>query len=97
LNNLINNNFDDYSLYKHGHILNNYKNIIKNLNFDFDNILNRYNNLSIKLGELDIDNLELSKLFNGKEIAIKREEVIKAILKKELKNKRDEILNFLNR
>lgn len=97
LNNLINNNFDDYSLYQYGHFLNDYKNIIKNLNFDFDNILNRYNNLSIKLGELDIDNLELSKLFKGKDIAIKREEVIKAILKKKLKNKRDEILNFLNR
>ena len=97
LSNLINNNFDDYSLYKFGYDINNYIDLIENLGYDSKDILNKYNNLVLKDEALAISNYEFAKMSKGKEISEKKELVIKAVLKKKIKNNREDILKFLNR
>jgi len=97
LSNLINNNFDDYSLYKFGNDINNYIDLIENLGYDSKDILNKYNNLVLKDEALAISNYEFAKMYKGKEISEKKELVIKAVLKKKIKNNREDILKFLNR
>ena len=91
---LINNNFNNYSLYQYRDCLNNYYDLIKGLGFDYNNIYKRFDELALK-EDLAIDKNEFAKMFEGKVIKEKIDLVINAILDKKIKNEKEEIINFL--
>ncbi len=91
---LINNNFNNYSLYKCRNCLINYYDLIKGLGFDYKDIYKRFDELALK-DDLAINKNEFAKMFEGKVIKEKIDLVINAILDKKIKNEKEEIINFL--
>lgn len=91
---LINNNFNNYSLYKYRDCLINYYDLIKGLGFDYKDIYKRFDELVLK-DDLAINKNEFAKMFEGKVIKEKIDLVINAILDKKIRNEKEEIINFL--
>ncbi len=94
---LIDNKFDNYSLYIKRNEINNYLNLLNKLGFDTLDILKRLKNLALKDDGLAIKNNEFASMYEGKEIGEKIEEALRAVLERKIKNTREDILNFLNR
>lgn len=92
---LIENNFDNYSIYKKRNEIAKYYNLLNNLGYDISLIKNRFNNLLLKDDNLAISNKEFSLIFKGNEIGKNIEKVKRAILDGKIKNNRDDIYKFL--
>lgn len=96
LKELINNNFDNYSLYKYQNIIKNNISIINNLGYNSNDILYRLDNLKIKSNnELALSQKDISMIYSGKMISIAIKEIIKAILEERISNNKEEILTYL--
>ena len=91
---LIDNKFNNYSLYKYQNVLNDFYDLIKDLGYDYKDVFYRLDNLALK-GDLAINKKEFAKMYEGKVIKEKIDLVINAILDKKIKNEKDEIINFL--
>ena len=92
---LIDNKFDNYSIYEKRNELPNYFNLLKNMGYDIVEIKNKLDNLKIKDEGLALNNIEIAKMYKGKEIKEMITLVTKAILDNKIKNDREEILKFL--
>ncbi len=92
---LIVNKFDTYSIYEKRNELPNYFNLLKNMGYDIVEIKNKLDNLKIKDEGLALNNIEIAKMYKGKEIKEMIILVTKAILDNKIKNDREEILKFL--
>jgi len=92
---LIENNFDNYSIYKKRNEIAKYYNLLNNLGYDISLIKNRFNNLLLKDDNLAISNKEFSLIFKGNEIGKNIENVKRAILDGKIRNNRDDIYKFL--
>jgi len=93
---LIDNRFDNYSLYKYQIEINSLFNVFKALDYDIIEIRDNLDNLRLKSdSELALSKANIAAMFEGdlKSIAIK--EVIRAILDGRLDNNKEEILLFL--
>lgn len=94
--NLIEQDFDVYSLYKNQNFVYNLMDIFANLGYDIRDIGYRFDHLRIKEDkDLELSKREIAGLFQGKKIAIAIDEVIRAILEGRLDNDKTAILIFL--
>lgn len=94
--NLIEQEFNDYSLFKNQDFIYKLMDIFANLGYDIREIGNRLDHLKIKNEQdLKLSKREIAKLFQGKKIAIAIDEVIRAILEGRLDNDKTAILIFL--
>ncbi len=92
---LFNSNFDIYYLFINRNLIDKYRRLFL--------YLDKYDNLMLKLarlpisneGELEVSKKEISTYFRGKEISLKIEEVIRAILTNKISNSREDILKYL--
>ncbi len=94
---LINNNFDNYSIYLYQNEIDDFIILFKALGYDELKIKNIKDNLALKNEKLALDKKEFALMFEGKTINYKIELVTKAILDKKIKNTKEDILEFLKR
>ena len=99
INNLIDmfdNNFSNYSIYKNQKIIEMCVNVFDYFKIDYEDIINRKNNLVIKKDdELKLSKGDISMMFSPKDRSIIIKDVIEKILDKKLINDKEKIKKYL--
>ena len=93
---LVNNNFDDYSLYKNKETVYKLSKFIERLNVNVKVLKKKIMDMPIQSdNDLAVTKLEMTEGFEGEMKSAVINEVIKAILKRKIRNERVEIINFI--
>lgn len=93
---LINSQFDSYTIYKYQNEIHDFLDIFLKLDYDIIEIKEKLDSLKIKSDkELGLSADKISAMFNGKMISIAIKEVVKAILDGRIDNNEKSILIFL--
>ena len=94
--NLVENDFDDYSLYKNKETVYKLSKIIDRLKIDSRDLKKKIMDMPIQSdNDLAVSKLEMAEGFEGEMKSAVINEVIKAILKRKIPNERVEIINFI--
>lgn len=94
---LLDNNFNDYSLYLYKQSYLRLENVFLNLGYDTKLIDKRLDCLPLNNKKLAINGNDLKDIFNNKEIGIAIKKATIAVLSKEIENNKEDILNYLKK
>lgn len=93
---IINSNFDNYTIYKYQEEIKEFLDVFLNLEYDIIDIKEKLNSLKIKNDkELALSPSKIATMFKGDMISIAIREVVKAILNGKIDNNEKSILIFL--
>lgn len=96
LNDLIKNNFSDYSLYKNQESIYKLSKILERINVNVRSLRARINKLPIRNDfELALSKFEITENFEGNMKSIAVNEIIKMILSREIKNDKESIMKYI--
>ncbi len=96
INQLIKEGFTLYNIFIHKAEILMFKNLIKALNYDIDDIIFKLNNLKINsIKELALSQAKIASMFSGKNIATSIKRVIEEILEGRINNEEKEIIHYL--
>ncbi|MCR5112962.1 MAG: hypothetical protein K6A63_03375 [Acholeplasmatales bacterium] len=95
---VLDNNFDNVSLYKYSYAYLRCENVFLNLGYNVNEIDERLKNLPLNAdNKLAISGDDLKPYYSGKEIGIKLEEALYAVLNRRVINEKKDILEYLKR